>query len=277
MRAYARAFWPIELHLHAYARACAPVRLRACACVRALRVHARLCACVYVYVYVCVRVCVCVCVCVCVRARPRLCACVRMCACVRVCACLRVCVYVCACMCVCVCARKCVRAGTCVCMRMWTDWRRPSFWCLSSSRFLPKRRPASKLFVPFRGGLRGFPGLSPFMLTNKQITPMRALRGPCNLTEGADWAKKKGLFKMWIEHVRRNGQALILAPRGLHCSEFLFAPELEPCPFRCTCSVFHGVDPTFDCHFSTSDHPLHQIRYFLVHWCSFAKWTSLQK
>jgi len=82
---------------------------------------------------------------------------------------------------------------------------------------------------------------------------------------------------MWIEHVRRNGQALILAPRGLHCSEFLFAPEFEPCPFRRTCSVFHGVDPTFDCHFSTSDHPLYQIRYFLVHWCSFAKWTSLHK
>jgi len=87
------------------------------------------------------------------------------------------------------------------------------------------------------------------------------------LSEGADWAKKKGLFKMWIEHVRRNGQALILAPRGLHCSEFLFAPEFEPCPFRRTCSVFHGVDPTFDCHFSTSDHPLYQIRYFFVHWC----------
>jgi hypothetical protein len=58
MRAYARAFWPYELHLNAYARACARVRVCACVCV---------CACAYVRV--CVRVCVCV------RVRVRACAC----------------------------------------------------------------------------------------------------------------------------------------------------------------------------------------------------------
>jgi len=32
--------------------------------------------------------------------------------------------------------------------------------------------------------------------------------------EGADWAQKKGLFKMWIEHVRPKLLCLSLAPRG---------------------------------------------------------------
>ena len=60
MRAYARAFWPSELHVHAHARACACVyvcvRMSAC-----LRIRA--CVCVYV------------CACVCVRVRVRACAC----------------------------------------------------------------------------------------------------------------------------------------------------------------------------------------------------------
>ena len=38
--------------------------------------------------------------------------------------------------------------------------------------------------------------------------------------EGADWAKKKGLFKMWIEHVRPKVLCLSLAPRGRRALNF---------------------------------------------------------
>jgi len=79
-------------------------------------------------------------VCVCVRA---LCTC----ACVRV----FLCVYVYVCMCV----RVRVRVRACACE--WIEDAPPL------GVLFPQKR-ASKLFVPLRGGLGGFPGLSPFML-----------------------------------------------------------------------------------------------------------------
>jgi hypothetical protein len=129
-----------------------------------MRMHARMCACVRV------RACVCVCVCVCVfvRIRVRVCVripvrvcvhCVRACVCihcVRTCVCVRyelVCVFVCARVCVCVCGYVCVHAHV-------KGLKISSLLVFS----LPKRVPASKLFVPLRGGLTSFPGLSPFML-----------------------------------------------------------------------------------------------------------------
>ena len=79
---------------------------------------------------------------------------VRVCAlyvlvCVRVRVCVRVCIRVCEQVCVLACACEGIE-----------ELKTP-FLLVS---FLPKRGPASKLFVPLRGGLGGFPGLSPFLL-----------------------------------------------------------------------------------------------------------------
>jgi len=113
-------------------------------------------------------------------------ACGYACARVHMCAFMHVCVCVCAYMCTCtvyyvlVCVCVCVRAYLCVCgyvcVHAHVTGLKTSFLLVS---FLPKRGPASKLFVPLRGGLRGFPGLSPFMLKINLLTPMQASRGPC--------------------------------------------------------------------------------------------------
>jgi len=95
--------------------------------------------------------------------------------------------------------------------------------------------------------------------------------------EGADWAKKKGVFKMWIEHGPQSLLGLWLAPRGRPCSEFLFAPELEPSNLRGPCLILRGVDPTFHHKIFTADHPLHQMAYFCVVWCCCNKQIWLQK
>jgi len=98
-----------------------------------------------------------------------------------------------------------------------------------------------------------------------------------DIPEGADWAKKKGVFKMWIEHGPQSLLGLWLAPRGRLCSEFLFAPELEPSNLRGPCLILCGVDPTFHHKIFTADHPLHQMAYFCVVWCCCNKQIWLQK
>ena len=76
----------------------------------------------------------------------------------------------------------CVCAGVCVCVCVRVRLRACAFKGLKTPfllvSFLPKSLLASKLFVPLRGGLGGFPNLSPFM---QKLIVMRALRGPCNL------------------------------------------------------------------------------------------------
>ena len=131
----------------------------------------RACVCACVYIRLCTYACVCV-GCVLVRAGM----CVRACTCVvYVCACVYSCVRtsvraLCTCVCVCTyaCVRTCVHARTCVCVRacacvcMWRGLMCSSSWYPSSMR-----GPGSKLFVHhwgLEGRLRGFPGLSPFML-----------------------------------------------------------------------------------------------------------------
>jgi hypothetical protein len=150
----------------AYARAlgrlsctCTCVCVHACVCVRCMCVCMR----VYTVVYmrVCVR-CVLVRVSVCVRARAcvhALCMCVRVYTVVYVRVCVR-CVFVCVCARTRVCVHVCMRVRVCVCM--WRGLMCSSSWCPSSMR-----GPGSKLFVHhwgLEGRLRGFPGLSPFML-----------------------------------------------------------------------------------------------------------------
>ena len=90
-------------------------------------------------------------------------------------------------------------------------------------------------------------------------------------------SQKKGVFKMWIEHGPQSLLGLWLAPRGRPCSEFLFAPELEPSNLRGPCLIVRGVDPTFDHKIFTADHPLHQMAYFCVVWCCCNKQIWLQK
>jgi hypothetical protein len=103
-------------------------------------------------VYLCVSVCACVCVyayvCVCACVLVHVCAC---CVLVRVCARVRVCAYVC--------------ARTYVCMRACT------FEGIEDALPLGVLPPQERASLPsclstlgaLRGGLGGFPGLSPFM------------------------------------------------------------------------------------------------------------------
>ena len=90
-------------------------------------------------------------------------------------------------------------------------------------------------------------------------------------------SQKKGLFKMWIEHVRPKLLCLNLAPRGSPCSKLLTAPELEHSSLGRTCLIFCGVDPTFHHKIFTADHPLHQMAYFRVVWSCCNKQIRLQK
>ena len=129
-------------------------RVRACACMR---------VCAYVHVCVHARTCVCV--------RARTCACfVYVHACVY--GCVRICVRA-LCTCVCVCVYVC--ACGYVCVHANVKGLKTPFLLVS---FLPKRGPASKLFVPLRGGLGGFPRLSPFML---EINPNASFARPLKL------------------------------------------------------------------------------------------------
>jgi hypothetical protein len=165
-----RALWPSELHLHVYARTylCACVCVRTCVC---LCVHMRVCMCMYVRI--CVRVCVCAYVYACI---VYVLACVYSCirACVRA---LCTCVYVCACVCVRTYVYVRVRVRACTCEGVED--------ALPLSVLPPKSLLANlpSCLSPWgalKGGLGGFPGLSPFMLKNSKLTPKRALRGPCN-------------------------------------------------------------------------------------------------
>jgi len=90
-------------------------------------------------------------------------------------------------------------------------------------------------------------------------------------------AKKKGVFKMWMEHGRQSLLCLSLAPRGSPCSKLLTAPELEHSNWGRTCLIFCGVDPTFHHKIFTADHPLHQMAYFRVVWSFCNKRIWLQK
>jgi len=84
---------------------------------------------------------------------------------------VRVRAYVCVCAHVCVvaltCVFVCVRARMCMCVRVRVRVRACACEWIEDAPPLgvlfPQKR-ASKLFVPLRGGLGGFPGLSPFML-----------------------------------------------------------------------------------------------------------------
>jgi len=199
---------------------CARSCVRMCPCVRVrsrVCVHARMCVCVCVYVCVCACVCECaragVCASAYVCVRAHVCVCVRTCVCVRfvcvyvcvrvrVCAgthvcvqvhvCMHVCVhactsvralwtYVCACVLVwlCVCVRVCVCLWVCVCAHM--KGLKTPFILVS---FLSKRASLSSCLSSLgalRGGLGGFPGLCPFMLTFNRFISMWVSRGPCSL------------------------------------------------------------------------------------------------
>ena len=175
------------MRMHARVRACAYVRVctlacvcaHTCACVAYMRacvynrVRTRMHACVLVRVYMCVCVCVRTLTCVCVRVYIRAC---MGCVLVRACVCARVRMYA----YVCVCAR----AGTCVCGRVPVR----ACDCEGTEDALPlgvfplqERASLPSCLSPWgalRGGLGGFPGLSPFKL---KFNIQRASRGPCHL------------------------------------------------------------------------------------------------
>ena len=190
MQAYARAFWPSEPNLHVYARACAHVRacmyVRLCTYMRCVLVRAHagtcMCSCIRMHACACARACTYERVCV----RARMCVCVRV-RCVRACVCIRLCTYVCACVvylcvCVCACVRACMHVGVCVCVCAC------GYVCVCAHvkgmkvPFLLVLPPSCLYTLgALRGGSGDFPGLSPFTQNFNYLTPMQALRGPCNL------------------------------------------------------------------------------------------------
>jgi len=78
-------------------------------------------------------------------------------------------------------------------------------------------------------------------------------------------------------HGLRDGYLSSLALDGSPACRLFTALELERYPSRRPCLMGRGVNPTFHSQMSIPDHPLHQITWFLVFWCSYNKWTSLQK
>ena len=142
-----------------------------------VRVRARTCVCQYVCVHMSVHVRARTCVCVC--------ACEYVCACAYVCACIvymRACVYDFVCMCVralctCVCVRTYVYVCVRVCARTWYVCAYEGIEdALPLGVFSAKRGSTSRYLSPLEalmGGLRGFPGLSLFMLKIYSLTPMQ--------------------------------------------------------------------------------------------------------
>jgi len=128
---------------------------------------------VYLCVHVCVRVCTCVCVhvyvCVCVRVHVCVC-------CVRECVCIWLCTYVCACVVyLCVFVRVCVfvRAGTFVCARV----RVSACSCEGIQHVLPLCPSSLR-----EGRLGRLSQPVPCMLRINYLAPIRASRGPCNIS-----------------------------------------------------------------------------------------------
>jgi hypothetical protein len=100
---------------------------------------------------------------------------VRAYVCVRACAYMGVCLCACTYVCVCVCMR--VRVRACACEGI-ADALPLGVLFLQERASLPT---CLSTLGALRGDLGGFPGLSPFMLIVNLLTPIQALRGPCNL------------------------------------------------------------------------------------------------
>jgi hypothetical protein len=140
-----------------------------------MHMHTRVRAYVCVRAHVCVRACLCACVCMCVRIRVS-----KRCVCACVYSCVHTCVHA---LCTCACVRMCervsvrIRVYVRVCVYIcpihvcvWVQVRLHACACegiedaLPLGVFSPQERASLPTLGALRGGLGGFPGLSPFML-----------------------------------------------------------------------------------------------------------------
>jgi len=96
------------------------------------------------------------------------------------------------------------------------------------------------------------------------------------LQRGVTEAQNGNGFGMLPGHGLCDGYLSSLALDGSPACKLPTALELERSPSWRPCLMHRSENPTFHSQVSIPDHPLHQISWFLVFWCSCDQQTSLQ-